>query len=37
VAPFAPLTSAQKRAIERAAAGYGTFLGKPVEVEFSDV
>ena len=37
VAPFATPTSAQMRAIERAAVGYGTFLGKPVEVAFSDV
>lgn len=36
VAPFATLTSAQRRAVERAAVGYGAFLGKPVAVAFAE-
>jgi hypothetical protein len=37
VAPFTPVTSAQKQAIERAAVAYGNFLGKPVDTAFTDV
>jgi hypothetical protein len=36
VAPFAPLSPARRRSVERAAAGYGRFLGTEVQVAYAD-